>query len=179
MWGQPTELIITASSIINVPHTVFAPLRATFQCHAASCLLVLLVIQLSFRNWRWIPAESAAVGERSCSRRSRSEKDTQVPVFYVWTCLPTQGSLSHYRCCTIYHRSVVIKLHFKGQNSFSRIQRCFQMHKWCFLCFDLFFWSFPPRLADKMCDQISDAVLDAYLKEDPDSRVACGEHPNH
>ncbi|TWW66258.1 methionine adenosyltransferase II, alpha-like isoform X2 [Takifugu flavidus] len=27
--------------------------------------------------------------------------------------------------------------------------------------------------ADKMCDQISDAVLDAYLKEDPDSRVAC------
>lgn len=25
-----------------------------------------------------------------------------------------------------------------------------------------------------MCDQISDAVLDAYLKEDPDSRVACG-----
>ncbi len=26
---------------------------------------------------------------------------------------------------------------------------------------------------DKVCDQISDAVLDAYLKEDPDSRVAC------
>jgi S-adenosylmethionine synthetase len=26
---------------------------------------------------------------------------------------------------------------------------------------------------DKMCDQISDAVLDAYLAEDPDSRVAC------
>lgn len=30
-----------------------------------------------------------------------------------------------------------------------------------------------------MCDQISDAVLDAYLREDPDSRVACGEQPNH
>lgn len=29
-----------------------------------------------------------------------------------------------------------------------------------------------------MCDQISDAVLDAYLKEDPDSRVACGKHPS-
>ena len=26
---------------------------------------------------------------------------------------------------------------------------------------------------DKVCDQISDAVLDAYLKEDPGSRVAC------
>lgn len=26
-----------------------------------------------------------------------------------------------------------------------------------------------------MCDQISDAVLDAYLKQDPDSKVACGE----
>ncbi|KAM9456598.1 methionine adenosyltransferase II, alpha-like isoform 1-T1 [Clarias gariepinus] len=27
--------------------------------------------------------------------------------------------------------------------------------------------------SDKMCDQISDAVLDAYLSRDPDSRVAC------
>src|SRR6187551_3253903 len=26
---------------------------------------------------------------------------------------------------------------------------------------------------DKMCDQISDAILDALLKEDPHSRVAC------
>jgi len=26
---------------------------------------------------------------------------------------------------------------------------------------------------DKVCDQISDAVLDAYLRQDPDSRVAC------
>ena len=26
---------------------------------------------------------------------------------------------------------------------------------------------------DKICDQVSDAVLDAYLKEDPESRVAC------
>ena len=25
---------------------------------------------------------------------------------------------------------------------------------------------------DKVCDQISDAILDAYLKEDPNSRVA-------
>lgn len=24
-----------------------------------------------------------------------------------------------------------------------------------------------------MCDQISDAVLDAHLKQDPDSRIAC------
>ena len=27
---------------------------------------------------------------------------------------------------------------------------------------------------DKMCDQISDAILDACLNEDPDSKVACG-----
>ncbi|MFQ5902882.1 MAG: S-adenosylmethionine synthetase N-terminal domain-containing protein, partial [Candidatus Binatia bacterium] len=26
---------------------------------------------------------------------------------------------------------------------------------------------------DKMCDQISDAILDAHLSGDPDSRVAC------
>ena len=27
---------------------------------------------------------------------------------------------------------------------------------------------------DKICDQISDAVLDAILEQDPDGRVACG-----
>ena len=26
---------------------------------------------------------------------------------------------------------------------------------------------------DKMCDQISDAILDAHLKQDPDAKVAC------
>jgi len=26
---------------------------------------------------------------------------------------------------------------------------------------------------DKMCDQISDAILDAHLKEDPEAKVAC------
>src|SRR6476659_66140 len=26
---------------------------------------------------------------------------------------------------------------------------------------------------DKMCDQISDAILDAILREDPEARVAC------
>jgi S-adenosylmethionine synthetase len=28
---------------------------------------------------------------------------------------------------------------------------------------------------DKMCDQVSDAVLDAHLEVDPDARVACGK----
>jgi S-adenosylmethionine synthetase len=32
--------------------------------------------------------------------------------------------------------------------------------------------SVSPKHPDKLCDQISDAVLDAYLKVDPDSRVA-------
>ena len=26
-----------------------------------------------------------------------------------------------------------------------------------------------------MCDQVSDAVLDAHLEVDPDARVACGK----
>lgn len=28
---------------------------------------------------------------------------------------------------------------------------------------------------DKICDQISDAVLDAHLKQDPNAKVACGK----
>lgn len=28
---------------------------------------------------------------------------------------------------------------------------------------------------DKICDQVSDAVLDACIREDPVSRVACGK----
>lgn len=32
--------------------------------------------------------------------------------------------------------------------------------------------SVSPKHPDKLCDQISDAILDAYLKEDPNSRVA-------
>ena len=29
-------------------------------------------------------------------------------------------------------------------------------------------------LTDKLCDQVSDAILDAHLKQDPDAKVACG-----
>jgi len=39
--------------------------------------------------------------------------------------------------------------------------------------------SVSPKHPDKLCDQISDAILDAYLTEDPHSRVAvetCGGH---
>lgn len=39
--------------------------------------------------------------------------------------------------------------------------------------------SVSPKHPDKLCDQISDAILDAYLREDPDARVAaeaCGGH---
>ena len=32
-----------------------------------------------------------------------------------------------------------------------------------------------PPVSDKICDQISDAVLDAHLRQDPDAKVACGE----
>ena len=28
---------------------------------------------------------------------------------------------------------------------------------------------------DKICDQVSDAILDAHLKQDPDAKVACGK----
>ena len=27
---------------------------------------------------------------------------------------------------------------------------------------------------DKLCDQVSDAILDAHLKQDPNAKVACG-----
>lgn len=30
-----------------------------------------------------------------------------------------------------------------------------------------------------MCDQISDAVLDAHLKQDPDAKVACGKNSQY
>lgn len=35
--------------------------------------------------------------------------------------------------------------------------------------------SFVLFFSDKMCDQISDAILDAHLKQDPDAKVACGK----
>ena len=28
-------------------------------------------------------------------------------------------------------------------------------------------------IADKICDQVSDAILDAHLKQDPEAKVAC------
>lgn len=28
---------------------------------------------------------------------------------------------------------------------------------------------------DKICDQVSDAILDAHLKQDPNAKVACGK----
>ena len=39
--------------------------------------------------------------------------------------------------------------------------------------------SVSPKHTDKLCDRVSDAILDAYFKEDPNSRVAaeaCGGH---
>ena len=39
--------------------------------------------------------------------------------------------------------------------------------------------SVSPKHPDKLCDQISDAILDAYLEQDPYARVAvetCGGH---
>uniref|UniRef100_A0A7N6FD46 S-adenosylmethionine synthase n=1 Tax=Anabas testudineus TaxID=64144 RepID=A0A7N6FD46_ANATE len=39
--------------------------------------------------------------------------------------------------------------------------------------FLLIYFSSDFVFTDKMCDQISDAVLDAYLSQDPDSKVAC------
>lgn len=44
-------------------------------------------------------------------------------------------------------------------------------------CKTIFFWRSPVAHcsfnADKICDQVSDAILDACLKEDPWSKVAC------
>lgn len=50
------------------------------------------------------------------------------------------------------------------------ILRCYECatHLFCSTVLCLVF-------VDKICDQISDAVLDAHLKQDPDAKVACGE----
>jgi len=32
---------------------------------------------------------------------------------------------------------------------------------------------------DKICDQVSDAILDACLTKDPESKVACGKKHTH
>lgn len=39
--------------------------------------------------------------------------------------------------------------------------------------------SVSPKHPDKICDQISDAILDAYLAQDPDSRVGCDVAGGH
>ena len=33
--------------------------------------------------------------------------------------------------------------------------------------------------SDKICDQISDAILDAHIKQDPHARVACGKYNSY
>ena len=33
---------------------------------------------------------------------------------------------------------------------------------------------FSVQFLDKICDQVSDAVLDAHLAQDPNAKVACG-----
>lgn len=38
----------------------------------------------------------------------------------------------------------------------------------------LSYFFFPP-IPDKLCDQVSDAMLDAHLAKDPNSKIACGE----
>lgn len=38
-----------------------------------------------------------------------------------------------------------------------------------------FLYLFVCYSTDKICDQISDAVLDAHLSQDPDAKVACGK----
>ena len=43
------------------------------------------------------------------------------------------------------------------------------------LVLNLFVWC--NESLDKLCDQVSDAVLDACVREDPTSRVACGKSP--
>ena len=53
----------------------------------------------------------------------------------------------------------------------------FALGIWKFtLIFTLYFTnSAKPYFTDKICDQVSDAVLDAHLKQDPNAKVACGK----
>ena len=40
----------------------------------------------------------------------------------------------------------------------------------------MYFYMCSEKFTDKICDQISDAVLDAHLRQDPDAKVACGKY---
>lgn len=40
---------------------------------------------------------------------------------------------------------------------------------WCVEYYRFFTFS------DKLCDQVSDAILDAHLAQDPEAKVACGK----
>ena len=44
-----------------------------------------------------------------------------------------------------------------------------------FTCIDKSAEKYSCYSTDKICDQISDAVLDAHLSQDPDAKVACGK----
>ena len=45
----------------------------------------------------------------------------------------------------------------------------------CLVCPNFCCESFYFFFVDKICDQVSDAVLDAHLKQDPNAKVACGK----
>lgn len=62
----------------------------------------------------------------------------------------------------------VMRYSLKSASNISSLQRW----KSCFWIFVLFFCH---CIADKICDQVSDAVLDAHLKQDPNAKVACGK----
>ena len=38
------------------------------------------------------------------------------------------------------------------------------------------FFDWVTLFADKICDQVSDAILDAHLSQDPNAKVACGKY---
>ena len=56
------------------------------------------------------------------------------------------------------------------------LSSCIVIHNCTCAMFDVvqFFYNLH-LFADKICDQISDAILDAHLKQDPDAKVACGK----
>lgn len=58
----------------------------------------------------------------------------------------------------------------------STIDKCFIISAPLKLSANFCFINFPHvYVPDKICDQVSDAVLDAHLRKDPDAKVACGK----
>lgn len=119
--------------------------------------------------------QNDAITAHLMSSRSRNIQTKNIlfeikPIFHASMLIADVFFYSICLFCTFLHLFFIKKFIFSRLNAnwgFFRIIFC------CVFIFTIgfFFIYFP----DKMCDQISDAILDAHLKQDPNAKVACGK----